>query len=58
MEMQKKYPYFYSYFIDLGEVWVFRFDYKNEKYETEYTALHYVWRETLELIHAEELTHL
>ena len=57
MEMQKKYTRCLSYFIDLGEVWVFRIEYKNQKYETEFAALHYVRRETIELIHTEELTH-
>ena len=57
IEMQKKYPHTLAYFIDLGEVWVFRIEYKNQKYETEFAALHYVRRETIELIHTEELTH-
>ena len=39
-------------------MWVFRIVYKNQKYETEFAALHYVRRETLELIHTEELAHL
>ena len=57
IEMQKKYTNCLSYFIDLGEVWVFRLKYRNEKFETKSVVLHYVWRETLELIHSEELTH-
>ena len=55
--MQKKCPYCYIYFIDFGEVWIFRLNYNNEKYETKYATLHYVRRETLELIHTEEATH-
>ena len=58
VEMEKKYSSCFSSFFDLGEVWVFRIEYKNQKYETEFAALHYVRRETLELIHTEELTHL
>ena len=59
MEMQKKYPNCCDdYFIDIGEVWVFRLEYENEDLDIESVALHYVRRETLELIHTEELTHL
>ena len=56
-EMQKKYSFCLSFFIDIGEVWVFRLQYQNKNYETEFAALHYVRRETIELIHTEELTH-
>ena len=55
--MQKKYPYCSSFLIDLGEVWVFRFDYKNEVYDQKHVTIHYVWRETLELIHTEEIVY-
>ena len=57
VEMEKKYSSCFSSFFDLGEVWVFRIEYKNKNYEREYIVLHYVRRETLELIHTEELSH-
>ena len=57
MEMQMKCRDCNTFFFDLGEVWVFRLEYKNENWRTEYIALHYVRRETLELIHTEQLTH-
>ena len=55
MEMQVKYPNCYTYFIDLGNVWVFRLVYRN--WERESVILYYVRRDTLELIHTEELTY-
>ena len=55
--MQKKYPHCSSYFIDLGKVWVFRICYTNKSFKAESAALHYIRRETLELIHSEELAH-
>ena len=59
MEMNKKYSSCFSYFFDLGEVWVIRICYMNNIFEgSESVALHYVRRETLEIIHTEELTHL
>ena len=39
-------------------MWVFCLQYKNENWKTESAALYYVRRETLELIHSEELPHL
>ena len=39
-------------------MWVFHLEYKNKYWETAYATLYYVRRETLELIHSEELTHL
>ena len=54
MKMNKKFPNCTTYFIDLGEVWVFRIEYKNNIFQgSESVALHYVRRETLELIHIE-----
>ena len=44
MEMQKKYPQCFTYFIDLGEVWVFHIQYVNQNYDLENATLHYVWR--------------
>ena len=58
MEMQKKYPHCYSHLIDLGDVWVFRLEYKNQYWETESASFLYIRRETLEVIHSEELTYL
>ena len=55
--MQKKYPHCFSYLIDLGEVWAFRICYTNKSFKAESALLHYVRRETLEIIHTEELTH-
>ena len=55
--MQKKYPHCFSYLIDMGEVWAFRICYTNKDWKTESALLHYVRRETLELIHSEELAH-
>ena len=56
--MQNKYCHCYSYFFDLGEVWVFRICFMNNIFQgSESVALHYVRRETLELIHTEELSH-
>ena len=53
--MQNKYSYCYSYFTDLGNLWVFCLHYKNENWETESLVIHYVRRETQELIHSQEL---
>ena len=47
-----------AYFIDLGEVWVFRIHYMKKNFKTDSAVLHYVQSETFELIHTEELTHL
>ena len=55
--MQKIYPYCWTYFIDIGNVWVFRFEYRSKFFSIKYAALHYVQKETLELIHTQELTH-
>ena len=38
-------------------MWVFRLIYQNTNCDTEYSALHYARRQTLEIIHSEELTH-
>ena len=56
MELQIKNPYCFTYLIDIGEVWVFRIEYHNEDMEIVYVALHYIGKETHELIHTEELS--